>query len=88
MNRPLALLLASVTAACLAACSDEAALTGDADEGGQNPPLSFQVAGDPEETAVYASIAAAYNETGPATPVEVVEVPSKDDHLALLQPRV
>lgn len=85
MSRPLALLLASVTAASLAACSDEAGLTGDAGEGGQNAPLTFQVSGDPEETAVYASIATAYNETGPATPVEIVEVPSKDDHLALLQ---
>ena len=34
---------------------------------------------------MYAAIAEAYNQTGPATGVEVVEVPSKDDHLALLQ---
>lgn len=85
MTRPLALVLAAVTAASLAACSDEASLSGESSGGGQNPPLTFQVSGDPEETAVYESIATAYNETGPATPVDIVEVPSKDDHLALLQ---
>lgn len=87
MTRPPALLLAAVVAASLAACSDEAAMSGSStDEGGEpTATFTFQVSGDPEETAVYAAIAAAYNETGPATGVEVVEVPSKDDHLALLQ---
>lgn len=49
------------------------------------PTMTFQVAGDPEETSVYQAIATAYNDTDPGTRVEVVEVPSKDDHLALLQ---
>jgi multiple sugar transport system substrate-binding protein len=51
--------------------------------GGQT--LTFQVSGDPEETSVYAAIATAWNDTDPETRVEVVEVPSKDEHLALLQ---
>ena len=73
-------------AAVLAGCSDEASLSGSGtDADGPTPSLTFQVSGDPEETSVYAAIATAYNETGPATTVDVVEVPSKDDHLALLQ---
>jgi multiple sugar transport system substrate-binding protein len=81
------LALAGLTAvAALAGCSDEASLSGSgAGADGPTGSLTFQVSGDPEETSVYAAIATAYNETGPATTVDVVEVPNKDDHLALLQ---
>lgn len=74
-------LLALGLASGLAACGSGA---GGADGDG-TPTVTFQVSGDPEETAVYEAVATAYNDTEPATAVEVVAVPSKDDHLALLQ---
>lgn len=47
--------------------------------------LRVQVSGEPEETAVFRAIAEQYTRTEPDREVEVVTVPSKDDHLASLQ---
>ncbi|MBU2074989.1 MAG: sugar ABC transporter substrate-binding protein [Actinobacteria bacterium] len=69
----------------LAGCSSEDAGPGEGSGDAPTASLTFQVAGDPEETAVYEAIATAYNDTDPATTVEIVAVPSKGDHLALLQ---
>jgi|LULE01.1.fsa_nt_gb multiple sugar transport system substrate-binding protein len=69
----------------LAACSSEDTGAGEASGDSPSASLTLQVAGDPEETAVYEAIATAYNDTEPDTAVEVVAVPSKGDHLALLQ---
>jgi multiple sugar transport system substrate-binding protein len=79
---------ASVAAASLllvAAC-------GDADDGaprdrsgsGEAAQLRLQVSGEPEETAVYAAVAEAWEQDNPGSSVEVVQVPEKSDHLARL----
>lgn len=68
-----------VAATALAACG-----SGD-DDGGPGEPLVAQVSGEPEETAIYEAIAAAYNAQEPDRAVEIVAVARKDDHLALLQ---
>ncbi|WP_370039039.1 extracellular solute-binding protein [Nocardioides sp.] len=78
----LGLLAPLALAACGAGDTDAGEISGD---GAGAAPLTFQVAGDPEETAVYEAIATAYNDTEPATTVDIVAVPSKGDHLALLQ---
>jgi multiple sugar transport system substrate-binding protein len=46
--------------------------------------IRLQVSGEPEETAVYAAVVAAYTKAHPGTKVEVVKVPEKSDHLARL----
>lgn len=73
-------LLGLAAAMALAGCGT----SGGAGDGATSP-ITVQVAGEPEETAVYQAVATAYNDTDPARTVEVVAVPNKDDHLALLQ---
>jgi multiple sugar transport system substrate-binding protein len=70
-----ALVLLAVTLAGCAADTD--ASTGDV--------IRVQVAGEPEETAVFEAIAAQYMQTHPDRRVEVIAVPERSDHLALLQ---
>ncbi|MFN2589103.1 MAG: sugar ABC transporter substrate-binding protein [Actinomycetota bacterium] len=49
--------------------------------------IQVQVSGEPEETAVYGSIARQFQEQNPDVEVEVVEIAEKDDHLARLATR-
>lgn len=53
--------------------------------GGSEDTIRLQVSGEPEETAVYEAMARQYEKLHPDLRVEVVKVPEKDDHLALLQ---
>ena len=46
--------------------------------------IRVQVSGEPEETAVYTTIAEAFMDEHPEIDVDVVEVAEKDDHLARL----
>ncbi len=50
-------------------------------------PIQVQVSGEPEETAVYASIAKSFQEEHGDVEVEVIEIPEKDAHLATLATR-
>ena len=59
----LGLLAPLALAACGAGDTGAGETSGD---GAGAAPLTFQVAGDPEETAVYEAIATAYNDTEPA----------------------
>jgi multiple sugar transport system substrate-binding protein len=83
-RRTLVVTLASLLAAGgLAACGEDDTDPG-ASGGAENATLRLQVSGEPEETAVYAAIASAYENANPGRSVEVVQVPSKGDHLARL----
>ncbi|HYO61300.1 MAG TPA: extracellular solute-binding protein, partial [Actinomycetota bacterium] len=76
-GRALALaLLAAVSAACSSSPGDGS------DDGVTN--IQLQVSGEPEETAVYTSIAKQFMKANEGVEVEVVEVPEKDEHLARL----
>lgn len=75
----LALLLTLVAAAC----SDSPDAAEEEDEGGVAH-IELQVSGEPEETAVYSSMAEQFMEANDGTHVEVVEIPEKDEHLARL----
>ena len=80
MRRSL-LAAAAMFALLLAGCGSD----GDEPSGGGSPDekITFQVTGDPEETAVYRELAETYRrETGRT--VEIVEVPERDVHLAKL----
>lgn len=46
--------------------------------------LTVQVAGEPEETAAYEAVAAAFMKSRPDVDVEVIDIADKDDHLARL----
>ncbi|MDQ3940411.1 MAG: extracellular solute-binding protein, partial [Actinomycetota bacterium] len=64
-----------------------AACTGDADPNdvGDGPePISIQVFGEPEETAVYETLIDQYREETPGAEVELIEIAERDDHLARL----
>lgn len=67
----------AVTALALAGCSSQPG------EDGQT--IRLQVSGEPEETAVYDAMAELYMSEHEGTRIEVIKVPEKDDHLALLQ---
>ncbi len=56
-----------------------------AEPGPGSSTVRLQVSGEPEETAVYEAMATQFELDHPGTTVEVVKVPEKDDHLALLQ---
>ena len=62
-------LVASVAAAC--SSSPDAA----DEEGGGDGHIQLQVSGEPEETAVYSSMAEQFMEANDGVHVEVVEVP-------------
>jgi multiple sugar transport system substrate-binding protein len=70
---------AIVAALAGAACSPSA----DGPAGGAAS-IQVQVSGEPEETAVYSSIAKQFEKANRNVDVEVVEVAEKDDHLARL----
>ncbi|MDQ3982213.1 MAG: sugar ABC transporter substrate-binding protein, partial [Actinomycetota bacterium] len=75
----------AVAAALLAgACSSSPDARGD---DGAVTPIQVQVSGEPEETAVYASIAKSFQEQHVDVEVEVIEIPEKDAHLATLATR-
>jgi multiple sugar transport system substrate-binding protein len=67
----------------LVACLLVAGCTSD-DGGGGGRAIRVQVSGEPEETAVYASVANEFEKSHPDIVVEVVEVADKDDHLTKL----
>ena len=64
------------------ACSGSSSGT-DGDDGAATK-IQLQVSGEPEETAVYSSIAQQFQQQNAGIEVEVVEVAEKDDHLARL----
>ena len=74
---PALLLLAAAATAC--SSSPDAA-----DDGEEAAHIQLQVSGEPEETAVYTSIADQFMEANGEVHVEVVEVAEKDEHLARL----
>lgn len=51
---------------------------------GQLKPITLQVSGEPEETAVYETMIEQYREEFPEAQVELIEIAEKDDHLASL----
>ncbi|MDQ3958367.1 MAG: sugar ABC transporter substrate-binding protein [Actinomycetota bacterium] len=53
-------------------------------EDGETATIQVQVSGEPEETAVYSSIAEQFEKLNDDVRVEVIEVAEKDDHLARL----
>jgi multiple sugar transport system substrate-binding protein len=65
------------------ACSDSPGAAEDQDSG-EPAQIQVQVSGEPEETAVYSSIADQFMKANEGVDVEVVEVPEKDEHLARL----
>jgi multiple sugar transport system substrate-binding protein len=71
-------LVAIAAAACSGSSRDA-----NEDDGGATT-IQLQVSGEPEETAVYSSIAQQFQQQHPGIEVEVVEVAEKDDHLARL----
>lgn len=78
MRRSLTMVaLIGVTGMALSGCSSQSG------DGGQT--IRLQVSGEPEETAVYDAMAKLYMSEHEGTRVEVIKVPEKDDHLALLQ---
>ena len=77
VRRVVAVLVVTVMAA-LSACSDSGSGKGTAGA------LRLQVSGEPEETAVYAAVAEAYQQANPGVEIDVVEVAEKSDHLARL----
>jgi multiple sugar transport system substrate-binding protein len=78
LKASLLVLLALAGGAC--SSSPDAA---EEDDGGVTT-IQLQVSGEPEETAVYSSIAEQFTEQNEDVEVEVVEVPEKDEHLARL----
>ncbi|HEV2757915.1 MAG TPA: sugar ABC transporter substrate-binding protein [Actinomycetota bacterium] len=71
-----------LVAVVAAACSESSP---DADEDdGAVTRIQLQVSGEPEETAVYSSIAQQFQQEHEDIQVEVIEVAEKDDHLARL----
>jgi multiple sugar transport system substrate-binding protein len=54
------------------------------DEDGEVTSIQLQVSGEPEETAVYHSIAEQFEKEHDDVEVEVIEIAEKDDHLARL----
>ncbi|MGH8940120.1 MAG: extracellular solute-binding protein, partial [Actinomycetes bacterium] len=64
----------------LGACSDSEGSSGS----GAATTIRVQVSGEPEETKVYESVAAAFEKANPGKHVQVVAVPEKSDHLARL----
>lgn len=77
-NKVLMLVLACLLAA---ACSSSPEAAVDADD---VTSIQLQVSGEPEETAVYSSIADQFMQQSDGVEVEVVEVAEKDEHLARL----
>lgn len=77
MRKVVAVGLVAVVAA---ACSDSSPGEGP----GGTTAIQLQVSGEPEETAVYNSIAQQFEEGHPGVEVEVIEIAEKDDHLARL----
>ena len=71
-------LLTTVAAACSSSPDAE-----EEERGGERH-IQLQVSGEPEETAVYSSMADQFMEANDGVRVEVVEVPEKDEHLARL----
>ncbi|MDQ4125149.1 MAG: sugar ABC transporter substrate-binding protein [Actinomycetota bacterium] len=78
------LLVVAVLALVAAACSDAPDGADEDEDGGGVTHVEVQVSGEPEETAVYTSIADQFMDANPDVHVEVVEVPEKDEHLARL----
>ena len=72
----------SIVAVLAVACSSSPGASGD--ERDDLTHVVLQVSGEPEETAVYSSIADQFMEANDGVHVEVVEVPEKDEHLARL----
>ncbi|HEX2294284.1 MAG TPA: sugar ABC transporter substrate-binding protein [Actinomycetota bacterium] len=79
-TKALALALVAIAAG---ACSDSPGATDGEDDDGVTH-IQVQVSGEPEETAVYSSIADQFMEANDGVHVEVVAVPEKDEHLARL----
>ena len=79
-TKALALVLIAVLGA---ACSSSPDAAGDGDV----TKIQLQVSGEPEETAVYTSIAEQFMKQNEGIEVEVVEVAEKDEHLARLATR-
>lgn len=67
-----------------AACSDSPGASDEEGDGGGTTHIQVQVSGEPEETAVYTSMAEQFMDANDGVHVEVVEVPEKDEHLARL----
>ncbi|MDQ4025958.1 MAG: sugar ABC transporter substrate-binding protein [Actinomycetota bacterium] len=82
MRRRWSVVTLGVVAIVAAGCSDSSP---DANEdGGSATEIQLQVSGEPEETAVYRSIAEQFQQGHADIEVEVIEVAEKDDHLARL----
>ncbi|HEX2196177.1 MAG TPA: sugar ABC transporter substrate-binding protein [Actinomycetota bacterium] len=79
--RPKILSLALAVVALAAACSTS---PGAGEDDGAAVTIQLQVSGEPEETAVYSSIADEFTKQNPDVEVEVIEIPEKDEHLARL----
>jgi len=79
-----AAVLAAAAMVLLAACGDSDSGSEGRSAEGDAPTLRLQVSGEPEETAVYAAVAEAWEQENPGARVEVVAVPEKPDHLARL----
>ena len=77
MKRTLALMV------CLAAVATACSSDGAGEKSGRAE-LTLQVAGEAEEMTVYRTLVNGYNLTDPATPVRLVEVADKDQHLQKL----
>lgn len=79
-----------IVALCAVACLAVAGCDSGDDPGPTSPPgadpveITLQVSGEPEETAVYRTLAAEYQKTNDDAVVQVVEVPDGDEHLAKL----
>jgi multiple sugar transport system substrate-binding protein len=73
------LLLVSLALVFPLACSDS-----DADEEQQPSTIDFQVSGEAEETAVYRTVVAAFQDENPDVEVRLTEIPEKDEHLQRL----
>lgn len=65
----------------LVACDGD---PGEQDEPSSTDPISLQVFGEPEETAVYHSLIGQYEKDNPGATVKLVEIAEREDHLARL----
>lgn len=68
----------------LGGCSEDPSQERKGSGGSGGGSIRVQVSGEPEETKVYESVAAAFEKANEGTKVQVVAVPSKGDHLARL----
>lgn len=68
----------------LSACSGDGGSADEEPEPGSLEPISIQVFGEPEETAIYRTLIEEYEKENPEAKVKLVEIAERDDHLARL----